>query len=74
MKYLDIINKEFDIINKEFDELTVKECVYGKGKYAAYLCECKCGNTIRVTRYNLIKHKVKSCGCLRKMKWRQRHS
>ena len=56
-----------NLVNKKFGRLTVLEEV-GKDKYynRIYLCQCECGNKVKVKRTQLVSGKTKSCGCLRK--------
>jgi hypothetical protein len=37
-----------------------------KGGYAYWLCRCACGNECEVARANLMKGRLKSCGCQRR--------
>lgn len=58
-----------DIIGSIFTRLTViKQDTYIKGKHPKYICECQCGKTISVDRYQLLNKKTQSCGCLQKEK------
>ena len=56
-----------NLVNKKFGRLTVLEEV-GKDKYynRIYLCQCECGNKVKVKRTQLISGRTKSCGCLKK--------
>lgn len=55
-----------DISGMEFGRLTVLNKTNYKGKNTKWLCQCRCGNTIEVSKPNLISGNTKSCGCLNK--------
>ena len=57
-----------DITNQRFDKLLAKEIIESRGGRTCWLCECDCGNRIEVTTKDLKEGKVKSCGCLKKIK------
>lgn len=44
--------------------IVIKEVERGKSGHVQWLCRCECGNETIVTSSNLLKGKVKSCGCL----------
>lgn len=55
-----------DLTGKRFGRLTVLR-KDGKGHgNQIYLCQCDCGNTVRVYHSNLTRGLTKSCGCLQK--------
>lgn len=59
-----------DMKGQRFGMLTVVERnndddLKKKKSEAHWICECDCGRTTSVPRSNLIRGKVKSCGCLR---------
>ena len=58
-----------DLKGRVFNRLTVlgKE-QKTKGGHLQWTCHCSCGNTVVVTGSNLIREKVKSCGCLQREK------
>ena len=49
----------------QFDHLVAIERIEGLEK-EVWRCQCSCGGSISVSTTNLLKHRVKSCGCLRK--------
>lgn len=49
-------------LGERYGRLVVKE--QAERRYH-YLCECDCGNTVVVSKYNLAAGTSKSCGCLR---------
>ena len=53
-----------DLTGYVFNDLTVLSLdhVYKNGD-TYWLCQCKCGNTRVVNRYNLTRNKITSCGC-----------
>ena len=58
--------KNKDIIGKKFGKLTVlrfSDSAIKKGYYGSYLCQCSCGTVLEIPRSELIRGKVKSCGC-----------
>lgn len=55
--------KPIDLLNKTFGKLIV--IAPSKKKKHYWICQCSCGNTTRVTSYNLMNGRVKSCGCLK---------
>ena len=62
------MGKMKDLTNLEFGNLRVLHRVEdAKPGRPAWLCQCKCGNTVVVTSTNLCKtNGTKSCGCLRR--------
>ena len=65
--------KKDDMIGKEFARLKV---LYRDGvdkhRRIMYCCVCECGNTTRVSGTRLRNNKVKSCGCYRLEKLREK--
>lgn len=58
--------KNKDIIGRRFGKLVVlsySESAKSKGYYGSYNCICDCGETIVVSRVDLLRGKMKSCGC-----------
>lgn len=51
-----------DLVGQVFDYLTPIEKAHENNTYG-FICECKCGNTLFVPTYELIKGIKKSCGC-----------
>lgn len=49
-------------IGETFGRLLAKEYIIG----GYYLCECNCGNVIKVKTANLVNGNTQSCGCLQK--------
>lgn len=61
--------KAYNLTNQKFERLTaIYKCNYKKGNKYPWHCICDCGNECDVPTSDLIKGKVKSCGCLRKEK------
>ena len=62
------MGKMKDLTNLEFGNLRVLHRVEdAKPGRPAWLCQCKCGNTVVVTSTNLCKtNGTNSCGCLRR--------
>lgn len=48
-----------------FGRLTVVGPGVGNGKCRIVPCVCSCGNEIRVNKHDLVRNRVRSCGCLR---------
>jgi len=57
-----------DIIGNTFNFLTVLNYIGARKSKHIYKCLCKCNSITKVEKYNLIKGRIKSCGCLRKIK------
>lgn len=51
---------------QRFNRLTVLSFHHKKDKREYYLCKCDCGKEKIVNKTELVRGKVKSCGCLRK--------
>ena len=59
--------KAIDIKDKRFGKLVAKYPTDKRDKYNCsiiWVCQCDCGNTVEVATYRLIKHEIRSCGCL----------
>ena len=56
-------------VGKKFGRLTVVEYLSKEGRF---VCECVCGNRSVVVPVNLIRGKVKSCGCYNRDIMRER--
>lgn len=57
-----IEDKQRDIVGQRFGRLVVvKEDIENKRKL---VCQCDCGKTKSVNRFNLMSGKIRSCGCL----------
>lgn len=57
---------KIDITGEKFGYLTVlKDSGERKGREVVWLCECDCGNFIKVRSYDLRRGHTISCGCLR---------
>jgi hypothetical protein len=54
------------MIGIKFGRLTPIETVEGGRFHLMYLCECECGNKLKVTGNSLRNGNTKSCGCIRK--------
>ena len=69
-----------DLTGREFDRLKVIRYIpaseregYGKKKDSrVWLCECSCGNTVRLRTQQLTHGKARSCGCYCKDVFRKR--
>jgi len=60
--------KIIQMTNNKYGSLTVLK-VAGVGKNGAkWECKCDCGDTVNVKSRSLLYGKIKSCGCLRKIK------
>ena len=58
-------NNKIDLTGKKFGYLTViKDSGERKGSSVLWLCQCKCGNKVKIKGTSLL-HGVKSCGCLK---------
>lgn len=59
---------KINMIGKKYGKLTVIEQhgseIHGKSAQPVYLCQCKCGNKIKVLGRNIRSGNTKSCGCL----------
>lgn len=55
-----------DLTGKKFGRLTVLKKDGKENGNQMYLCQCECGNTVRVYHSNLTRGLSKSCGCLQK--------
>ena len=56
--------KKQNLINQKFGDLTVKKFAgYDKFKHKIWLCECACGNTVKVATYKLTSAGKTHCGC-----------
>jgi len=68
------MNKNFkDITGQKFERLTViKIAGKDKGRNYKWLCQCDCGNILKVVGNSLRMGRTKSCGCLQK-KWAKKH-
>lgn len=56
-----------DLTGKKFGRLTVLGiCPHEPGERVYWLCECDCGNVLKVTSNHLTSGHTKSCGCYRK--------
>lgn len=53
-----------DLTDQQFGRLRAVRLDGKKGCHAAWLCECQCGQTVRVTSSNLRSGTTQSCGCL----------
>lgn len=62
---------DLSIIGKRFGRLVVTEFVKtGVRRMTYWKCECDCGNETVVARSSLVGGRTKSCGCLRRKKYR----
>lgn len=53
-----------DMKDKKFGILTVKGYAFTKKAVAYWYCECDCGNSVIISRNNLVSGNTKSCGCI----------
>ena len=62
-----------DLEGKTFGRLKVLRLA-GKDKRnkALWECECECGNIVTISRNNLIRSDIKSCGCLQQNNYKNR--
>lgn len=59
----------YSLTNQKFGRLTVTGFSHLEGKTSIWNCVCKCGNSIQVKRYNLVRPDgTRSCGCASKRK------
>lgn len=65
-------SKRYNLIGERFGRLLVLDYV-GKNNYNQlyYLCECVCGNQVKVLGHSLLNGRTKSCGCYRKERSKQ---
>lgn len=61
-----------DLTGMKFGRLTVIKPVGSECKKILWLCECECGNMVKVYTSHLMNGNTKSCGCLQKEKARER--
>lgn len=61
-----------DLTGHRFGLLTVEKYSYTKNNRVYWLCKCDCGNTKEVQKSSLKNGGTKSCGCLLKLKSKQR--
>ncbi|RRC92740.1 hypothetical protein EII25_03440 [Erysipelotrichaceae bacterium OH741_COT-311] len=57
------VNNFKNLTGKKFNKLIVISRNNKKSKNSLWNCECECGNTIIVSRCNLISGNTTSCGC-----------
>jgi len=55
-----------DIIGQRFERLLVIKFAAIKNGFSYYICQCDCGNEIKVRKNSLKQKKTKSCGCLQR--------
>ena len=61
------MNTIYDLTGQQFGRLRViRRAGSNKSKYATWLCECECGNTVVVVGQYLRCGDTKSCGCFQK--------
>lgn len=53
-----------DLTGQRFGRLTVLERDYSDTKNVTWICQCDCGNKVRVRSGNLCSGNTQSCGCL----------
>lgn len=58
-----------DIVGKKFNKLTVLALDhYDNNNHAYYYkCKCDCGNEIIAVKYDIVKGRIKSCGCIHRI-------
>lgn len=66
MKYHN--RKKLNLLQQVFGRLTVIDTAPNIGNKTAWLCRCRCGNTVTVKTVNLRSGRTKDCGCIRKEK------
>jgi hypothetical protein len=52
-----------DLTNKKYGYLTVLYFYGVVNKKTYWVCECKCGNKLKIRADNIVSGKAKSCGC-----------
>lgn len=62
------MSKFEDLTDRKFNRLTVIKRIENHNNRIYYLCQCDCGNYIKVMGKNLKNNNTKSCGCLQKEK------
>jgi hypothetical protein len=61
------MSKVIDLSGKIFSRLKVIQRADNDAHgNAQWLCRCECGNNVTITGTRLIRHIIKSCGCLRR--------
>lgn len=60
-----------DLTDSKFGMLTVLGFVEKRNKTSIWLCACDCGNQAKVSRNNLRSGHAKSCGCLKRRKFKE---
>lgn len=69
-------SQSYDLVGKRFGRLTVLRQVEdyvspGGAHFHMWLCQCNCGNQIKVITHDLMSGHTQSCGCLGKEKRRK---
>lgn len=59
-KYLNLVGQKFGKL------LVIEKAETDKNGHRYFVCQCECGNIVKVSGSNLIEKKTNSCGCLHK--------
>jgi len=63
--------KETDITGKRFGKLTaIRSEGVGPCWRTMWMCHCDCGRDVTVYKNNLVSGHTRSCGCLRRDRWK----
>ena len=64
--------KRLNLVNQTFGRLTVIDFAYSKNGRSYWKCKCECGNEKDIFGKNLKRGTIRSCGCLRAERSRER--
>lgn len=64
-KYYSYYEDSFDLTGQKLGDLLISKRLgtHKSSKSVLYLCECICGNSIKLTSKTLQRNKIKNCGC-----------
>jgi len=69
------VGKKLDLIGHQYNRLTViEETNERKFNNVVWLCECECGNKVKVSAKDLRQNLVVSCGCSKNKTWNEKRS
>lgn len=63
-------SKETDILNQRFTKLVIQKYSHRRDGNIYYKCQCDCGKIKTLERSDILFKRVKSCGCLKKSKYK----